>query len=99
MSTPRGDRPDEILVFGASGFTGQYVVEYVAKALEKKGHVVICVAEGAGQDVLGAESVGTDASGNPILKDIGTFLRDTFKARIKVRHSFIRLPHHSSHPA
>ena len=60
------------------------LIEYVAKTLDKKGHVVICVAEGAGQDVLGAESIGADASGNPILKDIGTFLRDTFKARLKV---------------
>ena len=61
------------------------LLDYVAKTLDKKGHLVICVAEGAGQDVLGAESIGADASGNPILKDIGTFLRDTFKANLKVQ--------------
>ncbi len=37
MSVPKGDRPYEIVVFGASGFTGQYVVEYVAKAVAKQG--------------------------------------------------------------
>lgn len=34
----------------------------------------MCVAEGAGQDILDESSNGggaTDASGNPILKDIG----------------------------
>ena len=29
--------------------------------------------------------VGHDASGNPILKDIGTYLRDNIKKRITVR--------------
>ena len=33
------------------------------------GHVVICVAEGAGHDMLG--TAATDASGHPILADIG----------------------------
>ena len=60
------------------------LIDYVDKTLAKKGHIVICVAEGAGQDVLGAEGTGTDASGNPILKDIGTFLRDSFKKHLKV---------------
>ena len=67
------------------------LIAYVAKTLEKKGHIVICVAEGAGQDVLGAESMGTDASGNPILKDIGTFLRDAFKKHLKVSARYVRV--------
>jgi short subunit dehydrogenase-like uncharacterized protein len=37
MATSKGDRPYEIVVFGASGFTGQYVVEYVAKAVVAQG--------------------------------------------------------------
>ena len=43
---------------------------YVEALLEKKGHAVVCVAEGAGQDLLDAEDdgSGTDASGNPVLK-------------------------------
>lgn len=50
-----------------------------------QGHAVICVAEGAGQDLLGgADSGATDASGNPILKDIGLFLKDSLKTKLKV---------------
>ena len=30
----------------------------------------------------GAAGKGTDASGNPILEDIGTYLRDAFKRRL-----------------
>jgi hypothetical protein len=43
------------------------------QVLKKKGHAVVCVAEGAGQDLLEEEggNGATDASGNPILKDIG----------------------------
>lgn len=52
---------------------------------------MICVAEGAGQDLLGgADSGATDASGNPILKDIGLYLKDVLKTRLKVRS------HHSA---
>ena len=45
---------------------------------------VICVAEGAGQEAM-EKTLGTDASGNPILADVGIFLRDKLKAAIKVR--------------
>lgn len=44
---------------------------------------VICVAEGAGQEAM-EKTLGTDASGNPILADVGIFLRDKLKAAIKV---------------
>jgi 6-phosphofructokinase 1 len=46
--------------------------------LERRGHAVIVVAEGAGQDLLAA-SGGSDASGNAVLSDIGGFLRDAIK--------------------
>ena len=39
-------------------------------------HAVIVVAEGAGQSLLSTDSAGNDASGNPRLGDIGSFLRD-----------------------
>eukprot|EP00197_Chlamydomonas_leiostraca_P002526 CAMPEP_0202857440 /NCGR_PEP_ID=MMETSP1391-20130828/375_1 /ASSEMBLY_ACC=CAM_ASM_000867 /TAXON_ID=1034604 /ORGANISM="Chlamydomonas leiostraca, Strain SAG 11-49" /LENGTH=499 /DNA_ID=CAMNT_0049536237 /DNA_START=96 /DNA_END=1596 /DNA_ORIENTATION=- len=55
----------------------------VARAFERKGHAVVCVAEGAGQDILNDGSSGTDASGNPILKDIGPFLKNEFKKHFK----------------
>lgn len=77
----------------------------IEKVLERKGHAVVCVAEGAGQDIIeeaaaaaaakaatasaenggavGAAHAGaTDASGNPILSDVGTFLKGVIKARV-----------------
>ena len=48
-----------------------------AQVMAKKGNCIVCVAEGAGQDLARAHTNHvTDASGNPILHDIGTFLRD-----------------------
>jgi len=52
--------------------------------LEKKRHAVIVVAEGAGQELLGA-SGETDASGNLKLRDIGQHLRDACTAHFKAR--------------
>ena len=40
-----------------------------------KGHALIVVAEGAGQDLLEREDERTDASGNVLHEDIGLFLR------------------------
>jgi len=54
------------------------------RRLQKKGHAVVVVAEGAGQDLLGA-SGAKDASGNVKLHDIGTFLRDAFKTHFEAR--------------
>ena len=42
----------------------------------QKNYAVVVVAEGAGQDLIQSNSLGTDASGNPKLKDIGFFLKD-----------------------
>jgi hypothetical protein len=44
------------------------------------------VAEGAGQDLLSGSSGETDPSGNPILGDIGDFLRDSIKKYLKEQH-------------
>jgi 6-phosphofructokinase 1 len=43
--------------------------------IERRGHAVVVVAEGAGQHLM-PECGGTDASGNKKLGDIGVFLRD-----------------------
>ncbi len=48
------------------------------KRLEARGHAVIAVAEGAGQELL-QQSLGQDASGNVRFADIGVFLRDRIK--------------------
>jgi 6-phosphofructokinase 1 len=54
------------------------------RRLEKKNHAVVVVAEGAGQELLGA-SGEKDASGNVKLQDIGPFLRDSLSAHFKAR--------------
>jgi 6-phosphofructokinase 1 len=48
-----------------------------------KSHAVIAVAEGAGQDLLKADSAERDASGNVKLKDIGPFLCEQIKLYFK----------------
>ncbi len=46
------------------------------RRLEKKGHAVVVVAEGACQDLMNADDGATDASGNQRLTDVGPWLRD-----------------------
>lgn len=41
---------------------------YIDKLLSEKGHCVVCVAEGAGQDLMAKHDSGRDASGNIILQ-------------------------------
>jgi 6-phosphofructokinase len=65
-------------------FSVPKLIAYMEKLFEKKGYCVICVAEGAGQDIVAGDPAGTDASGNPILKDIGQYLKDAFKKAIPV---------------
>lgn len=64
-----------------------FKLEAFLAALEKrmrhKSHAVIAVAEGAGQDLLEADSSSRDASGNVKLKDIGVFLREKIEAHFK----------------
>jgi 6-phosphofructokinase 1 len=52
------------------------------KRLERRGHAVVVVAEGAGQDLMDAGG-GTDASGNKKLTDIGPWLRDRMTSHFK----------------
>ena len=54
------------------------------RRLEKKNHAVVIVAEGAGQELLGAGGE-KDASGNLKLLDIGHYLRDACNAHFKAR--------------
>ena len=56
--------------------------------LRARGHAVVVVAEGAGQDLLGHGEAGHDASGNEKLRDIGPFLR----ARIERHFEAARVP-------
>jgi len=57
---------------GKDGF-----LDHLKHRILKRGHAVIIVAEGAGQDFL--PNQGKDKSGNIIFGDIGIFLRDNIK--------------------
>jgi len=54
------------------------LLRYIVRRLKAKKHCVIVVAEGASSAILDYDlcAVGTDASGNPKLPDVGSFLRD-----------------------
>ena len=58
------------------------LASFVQRALDERGHAVICVAEGAGQDVVGGGEHAADASGNPILADVGAWLKSELKKRV-----------------
>jgi 6-phosphofructokinase 1 len=63
-------------------FTLEGFLKILGERLEKRGHAVIVVAEGAGQDLV--EKTGErDASGNIRFQDIGVFLRDRIHAYFK----------------
>lgn len=74
-------------------FTLKALLEDLKKRLDKRGHAVIVVGEGAGQDLM-AETGERDASGNVRFEDIGILLRDKVKnyfkeAGIKVSLKYI----------
>ncbi|KMZ63705.1 6-phosphofructokinase [Zostera marina] len=54
--------------------------EYITKRLRENGHLVIVVAEGAGQELMSEQSINmTDASGNNLLLDVGMWLSQKIK--------------------
>ncbi|KAK1311824.1 6-phosphofructokinase 3 [Acorus calamus] len=63
--------------------------EYMEKRLKEQGHMVLVVAEGAGQDLI-AESLRAmnqeDASGNKLLLDVGLWLSQ------KIKDHFVKRP-------
>ena len=60
------------------------------RRLAKRGHAVIVVSEGAGQDLLQATGA-TDASGNKKLSDIGVFLKSEIEKYFKAKNIEINL--------
>lgn len=59
-------------------FRAEALLEALTKRLSARGHAVVVVAEGAGQELITqGRTLGHDASGNERLADIGTWLRDT----------------------
>jgi 6-phosphofructokinase 1 len=71
-------------------FTLAGILASLEARLEQRGHAVIAVAEGAGQELLAAAE-GRDASGNVKLGDIGIFLRDAIKEHFTQRGREINL--------
>ncbi len=55
------------------------LLAYIEACLRSKGSAVVVIAEGAGQEHF-AEDLGTDASGNRALADIGSLLRKRVRA-------------------
>lgn len=63
---------------GPNGF-----LAHLKKRLERRGHAVIVVAEGAGQEHFKDQDLGNDDSGNRKLGDIGVYLKNTINAHFK----------------
>ena len=63
---------------GPGGF-----LDALEQRMTRKNHAVIVTAEGVGQEFFDPATLGKDASGNPALGDIGTFLRDRIKTHFK----------------
>jgi len=63
-------------------FTIKGFLSFLKERLKVRGHAVVVVAEGAGQDLL-QHSDARDPSGNMRLGDIGVFLRDTITGHFK----------------
>ncbi|MBN1525218.1 MAG: ATP-dependent 6-phosphofructokinase [Spirochaetales bacterium] len=69
------------LPFDLEGPNGFFAA--LKKRLLHRGHAVIVVAEGAGQDLFPEAMQKRDESGNMMLQDIGIFLRDQISAFFK----------------
>lgn len=57
------------------------LLEFIERRLKEQGHMVIVIAEGAGQDLFSQsmQSVDRDASGNRLLQDVGLWLSQKIK--------------------
>ncbi|KAM4100065.1 hypothetical protein ACJW30_05G040700 [Castanea mollissima] len=68
--------------------------EFIEKRLKEHGHMVIVMAEGAGQELL-SECIRAndqqDASGNKLLKDVGLWISQRIKDHFKKRKMAINL--------
>lgn len=55
------------------------LLEYIEKKLKDDGHMVIVIAEGAGQELLSESRNEKDPSGNQLLKDVGLWISSKIK--------------------
>jgi 6-phosphofructokinase 1 len=61
------------------------------KRLADRGHAVIVVAEGAGQKFFADKDLGHDPSGNPVLGDIGVYLKQRINQHFQQKGTEITL--------
>ncbi|HRR61912.1 MAG TPA: ATP-dependent 6-phosphofructokinase [Spirochaetota bacterium] len=74
-------------LYGANGLCA-----HLENRLQRRGHAVICVAEGAGQEILQKDSDKQyDASGNVKLADIGVYLKEKIQEYFKQKEIEINL--------
>ncbi|KAG7023628.1 ATP-dependent 6-phosphofructokinase 3 [Cucurbita argyrosperma subsp. argyrosperma] len=59
--------------------------EYISRCLKDNGHMVIVIAEGAGQELLSGslDSDKLDASGNKLLQDVGLWISQKIKVGLQ----------------
>jgi 6-phosphofructokinase 1 len=69
------------------------LLKHLEGRLNDRQHAVICVAEGAGQDLIQKDknSQETDASGNVKLKDIGVYLKEKIEEYFKAKKIEVNL--------
>ncbi len=67
------------------------LLTYLERRMRERGHAVVVVAEGAGQDLFAGEDLGRDASGNARYGDIGAFLRERIPAGLAERGIAVNL--------
>ena len=60
-------------------------LDHVCRVVDTKGHAVVVVAEGAGEEILG-KSAAVDAGGNRKLPPVGAWLKDQVEARYAETH-------------
>ncbi|MBF0300725.1 MAG: 6-phosphofructokinase, partial [Oligoflexia bacterium] len=72
-------------------FKIETVLKFAEKRLESRGHLVIVVAEGAGQEFFKANEKKTDASGNAKLNDIGHYLEQALLEHFKSKNMELNL--------
>lgn len=63
---------------------------HLENRLRSRHHAVIVAAEGAGQDLIGHDD-RVDASGNPILGDVGLFLKERISAFFRARKTEVNI--------
>jgi 6-phosphofructokinase 1 len=79
--------PNFVLVpevpFALAGEHGLFAA--LERRLARRGHALIVLAEGAGQELMPAAPASFDASGNRKLQDVGAFLRERIHEHLRSR--------------